>query len=175
MMNPTCIIHPNPHYSAVAKKVIRPATIRQRFGAVHHSYQKELIEKKGMQELSRLLIGMHIPADPDVIRHFQIEEGEISSGIYCDQCNTLSVTKRQRVWECTKCNSWSKKAHIQALIDFQLLIGPTITRKQCSSFLHLSSSISSKLLRSLNLNFLGEGKNRIYKLKLEDLQQKMKE
>ncbi|MBS4204485.1 nuclease-related domain-containing protein [Lederbergia citrea] len=174
MTNPSSIIKPNPQYSAVAKNVIRPAAIRQRFGDVNNSYQKELIEKKEMQKLSRLLIGMHTPSDPDILKQFQIGKGEILTGIYCDQCNNLSMTKRQRVWDCTICSYTSKNAHIQALIDYRLLIGPTISCKQCSSFFQISSSISSKLLRSLNLNFFGEGKNRAYKLELEDLQKLIK-
>ncbi|MEK3888476.1 nuclease-related domain-containing protein [Bacillus sp. FSL K6-3431] len=171
MTNSSSIIKPNPDYRAVAQKVIRPAAIRQRVSGFYSGHEKELIENKELQKFSRQLIKSHIPSDPDIVGQFQIDKDEIMNGISCEKCCCLTVKKRQRNWKCAKCGHLSKNAHIQALIDYRLLIGSTITNSQCKNFLQLSSvSITSKLLRSLNLPGSGENKNRSYILSLSELQ-----
>lgn len=171
MTNSSSIIKPNPQYRAVAQKVIRPNAIRQRVDSFSNSYPKDLISKKELQKLSRVLLKHHTVGDPDIMGYFSINKNEILTGSYCDTCNQCSIIRVQRQWKCSRCGIINKKAHIHALIDYCLLMGSTITNKQCRNFLQLSSSsIASKLLRSLNLPFTGEYKNRVYHLALKDLQ-----
>jgi hypothetical protein len=68
-------------------------------------------------------------------------------------------------WICIHCDHKSKEAHILSLIDYILLISPTITNKQARFFLLVEShSITKKLLTSLNLQCSGSNRNREYDL-----------
>lgn len=171
MANTTSIILPNPQYRAVAEKVIRPPAIRKRVQMFDGKHEREILDKKQFKKLSKLLLKMDSPAESDVVANFQIGEDEILPGGFCDDCQSLSIVRLKRQWRCTKCGKVDRKAHIHALIDYCLLVGPTISPLQLRNFLRLdSSSIASKLLRSLNLPFSGDYKNRVYHLSLEELQ-----
>lgn len=171
MTNSHSIIKPNPDYRAVAQKVIRPPVIRPRVSRFYSEYQKDIIEKKELQKLSRQLIKMHTPSDPHIIEQFQIEKNEILPGVFCEECEQRTIIRLQRRWRCTQCGKVDDIRFIHALVDYCLLMGPSITNQQCRSFLQLtSSSISSKLLRSLHLPYTGEYKNRAYHLSIKELQ-----
>ena len=152
MTNTSSIIKPNPDYPDVAKKVIRPAAIRHRMEYFYNKPQKDLLDNKGLQKLSRHLLKLDTPANPDIMKKFQINEADILPGMYCERCGGLSVVKHKEKWLCPKCGHTDKDAHIRALIDYYLLKGPFITNRQCREFLRLPTmSVTSKLLASLNL------------------------
>ncbi|MBS4199944.1 NERD domain-containing protein [Bacillus sp. FJAT-49732] len=172
--NSSSKIEINPDYRLAFEKVIRTPAILQK--TLHYSRKnnKEIFDKKDMQKLSRILLKLHTPAFPNVLEQFQITDDEILSGIYCESCQSLTIVKSYRKWLCTNCGQENNTAFIHALIDFYLLKGKTITNQQCKDFLQLSSSsISSKLLRTLNLSFIGTYRNRAYNLSLSDLQRKL--
>ncbi|WP_408007220.1 hypothetical protein ACJROX_21355 [Pseudalkalibacillus sp. A8] len=70
-------------------------------------------------------------------------------------------------WICPICRATSKNAHFQALHDYALLINPTITNKELRKFLHIDSeAVANYILKSLNLDYRGNTKERIYYLDL---------
>ncbi|MBS4216873.1 NERD domain-containing protein [Bacillus sp. FJAT-49711] len=172
--NPSSKIEINSNYRTAFEKVIRNPAILQKtehFSGKHH---KEIFDKKELQKLSRILHKLHTPALPNVLEQFNITKDEILQGIYCEGCQSLTTARLQRKWQCTKCGIENTDAYIHALIDYFLLNGKKITNQQCRDFLQLpSNSISSKLLRSLNLSFEGNYRNRVYFLSLNDLQKRL--
>lgn len=174
MTNSNAIIKPNPDYPAVAKKVIRPPVIRPKVSQFFNESKRDIFDKKELKKLSRQLIKMHTPSDPDIIGKFQIDRDDILPGVFCEECEQLSIIRLQRRWRCMQCGKIDEISYIRALIDYYLLKGSTITNKQCRTFLQLNSiSIASKLLRSLHLPLQGEYKNREYYLSIKELQNRL--
>ncbi|MFK4998484.1 nuclease-related domain-containing protein [Bacillus sp. N9] len=167
--NQNSTIIPNPQYRAIAEKVIRPLVIRKRAAILLERNRQDLIDKKQLNKLTRILLKSHTPDDPDILEKFQINKEDLITGIQCENCNIFTVQKYRQAWICTNCNGISKTAHLQALLEYCLLIGSTISRKQCSEFLHLTPSVSSKLLRSLHLQTSGKFKTQTYELSISDL------
>lgn len=63
------------------------------------------------------------------------------------------------------CNRENSNAHIQAIKDYELLIGPTISNAELRKFLKIKSShVAKRLLQSLNLPTTGTKKGTQYNL-----------
>lgn len=93
-----------------------------------------------------------------------IKPEDMRSGIHCENCNFYGMVKRKSGWTCPSCGHFDKFAHEKAIRDWFMLIGDTITNKQCRTFLHIQSSeIAHRLLQSMNLSQSGTSRNRKYK------------
>lgn len=104
-------------------------------------------------------------SNPDILEKFDIKPSELVKGVCCPKCKSLPMIRKNKVWACNSCSFCSKYAHIDSLKDYVLLIGQTITNQQLRSFLCLSSrSISTNLLKSMNLKHSGNTKGRVYEL-----------
>lgn len=172
--NSKSIIKPNPNYPIAAKKVIRAAALRSKIDWMNNKYQQNILEKKEMQKLARILIKLHTPSIPDFMRIYQISRDEIMLGIYCEDCASLSITRIKRSWICSRCRRKKKNVHIGALIDYALLVNSTITNKKFREFIGIPSvHMASKMLSSLNLPSKGERRHRTYELPVEQLQKRV--
>lgn len=128
-------------------------------------YQRHAFSKQEMNRLGRELLKQHTPEQFDILKHLNIHPREILPGVHCPQCNHLSIDRQYRKWKCPQCMLVSKTAFIEALKEYCLLFGPSITNKQCKYFLNLSSrTLVTNLLTSLNLPYSGENRGRIYYL-----------
>lgn len=176
MTNSSSMIKFNPLYRKAPEKVIRSAALRSKFEAFDKKHQQNILDKKQLQKFSRLLLNLHTPADPDIVKQFQIREEDILPGVYCTRCMRLTLVRIRGGWWCPHCGCKCKKAHVQALLDYCLLVSNSITVGQFKQFLMLDSrSVASKLLRTLNLPSAGNNRDRTYELSVIDLQQRMEE
>lgn len=125
-------------------------------------HQKEVLSLKDVKKLTKLLIKSHEPEEATISK-YGISPSEIIPGILCPACSKFHMERVSRSWYCPHCGTTSSNAHEQALLDYFLLIGPTITNKQLRSFLQLPSrSIATNLLSSMKLQYSGSTKNRVY-------------
>ena len=119
--------------------------------------------------MNRLLLKHHTEADFPILEQYNIMKDEILRGVICPHCGKLPIMKVHGNWYCSYCKSKSKEAHIQALKDYQLLFGSTITNSQLRDFLKITSSTAAtRLLQSMNLISTGSNKNRVYTLSFDD-------
>ncbi|MFS0645252.1 nuclease-related domain-containing protein [Siminovitchia sp. 179-K 8D1 HS] len=169
--NPSSIIKFDSRYEHIAgQKIIRPSAIRQKSELFWKNNQKPLISNADLQNITRLLLKLDTPLKPDILREYQVKKSDIHSGVYCDHCNCLSMVRAFGTWKCRKCGRADKMAHVQALIDYYLLVGDTITNRQFRNFLQFDSvSAATRLLGSLGFPFNGTFRNRKYELSLEKL------
>lgn len=169
------ILKIDPQYVAIAKpKIIRPQQIRQKTFNFANKYSQQLLNDRTFNEIATLLLELHTPEDPDILNEFKISKSDIIPGVYCNHCDAFTVEKVYRSWLCKQCGKRSNDGHIRALIDYYLLIGPTITNSQCRYFLKLgNTSVAYTFLRSLNLPTDGGRKHRTYKLSLDALLNKL--
>ena len=89
----------------------------------------------------------------------------LKNGVFCPECFYHSMKRKNGVWACYNCSFKSKDAHLAALIEYALLIKPTITNQELRRFLQIPSpSTANKLIASMNLSYTGETKGRVYNL-----------
>jgi len=66
-------------------------------------------------------------------------------------------------WGCPLCGSVDANAHVQALLDYFMLIDFRISNKECRRFLHLNNVQKAKrILGQLGIPFEGEKRGRFY-------------
>ena len=170
--HPTTIIKATPNHKEISNLVIHAAKIPEKFISFKNRFKHAVLTNKDMKKLSRYLMKEHVELDPDILTRFQISPSEIIRGVLCSNCHGVLLEKKRERWCCPKCNISKKNAHLEALLDYRLIIGDTITNKQCRAFLCISSiSIVAKMLSSLNLKSTGSYKDRVYKLDVEVLRE----
>ncbi|WP_416828474.1 nuclease-related domain-containing protein [Ectobacillus polymachus] len=163
--NPQTIIRTSSKYRNLSQKLIHrdvlPVTIKQ----MEQKIQEPTLSERELKKVVRLLKKHHTEADTSILDRYQISPNELIIGVFCPSCQFNPLTKIHGAWFCPGCkNSW-KEAHVNALTDYKLLIGSTITNRQARQFLQLPSSATTKrLLLSMNLSFTGDNKSRIYEL-----------
>ncbi|RJS60416.1 nuclease-related domain-containing protein [Bacillus sp. PK3_68] len=151
--------------SAPANKVIRPDMIFDTMQKLYNLYPDRVKNVKELQKLSILLLESNTECNQDVLKLYNIDQLDILPGVYCDYCKALSMIRSRGGWVCRICGQLSRQAHIQALIDYYLLLGETITNQQFRRFLSFSSiSVATKLLAELKLEHKGVWKSRAYYL-----------
>ncbi len=168
--NPSTLIRTNPHYENIYRIVTHAANLPTKVSTINSNFQNELWTKKDLCKMLRLVQKEHTEADYDILNRFQIASSVLLTGILCLDCHDAVLMRKRERWLCPRCGKSFKNAHIQALMDYRLLIGPTITNEQLRSFLGISSvNKASKLLVSLNLHSSGAKRNRVYHLSLDEL------
>lgn len=123
---------------------------------------------------NQLVVG-HREYDPfPICEKYKIEIHEIKTGVRCGQCGLHGMISSARGWNCKSCAHCSRDAHKQAILDYFMIFGNSMTNKQCREFLHLSSGDkTTRLIKQMNLPFQGENKGRKYSLSLKELEKQL--
>ncbi|MEH7345005.1 nuclease-related domain-containing protein [Bacillus sp. JJ1532] len=161
--SPSTTIQTNPQYSHLLRNVIHSAALPFKVEEIEKKHKSNLLTKKELNAISRLLLKKHVPFNQDILAKFQIGKEEIVTGVYCNSCLLFSMRREWGTWKCTRCNKADPAAHLQALEDYALLFGPTITNLELRTFLGIESeSVARKILTSTCPESFGEKKNRGY-------------
>lgn len=154
-----------PEKANISKFVTHSANLLAKFHAYQKHYSKELVSKKEIKKLSRLLLKNHNQTDQDLFNKFNISADDLIKGVACPGCSKLSMVRVRRKWFCPNCGNYCSKAHIEALKDYTLLISPTISIHECCNFLQIPSRHTVKhILNGMNLKNSQKGKHKIYHL-----------
>jgi Nuclease-related domain len=165
MTNPKAITEFSPAYKEARMKVIKSSGLVAKFEELSNKHRKEIILPRDSKKISKNLIKIHTPDNPDVCSKCKINPNHLLTGVFCPSCETEFLQRRRRTWYCASCKNNYNKAHEVALVDYALLISNNISNKSCKEFLNLTSTSQSyHLLQSLNLPFTGNRKSRIYHL-----------
>jgi ribosomal protein S27AE len=167
--DPSTILKTAPPHKRIPPMVIRAAHLPHKIEAFEKMYREEKITRKEMNKISRLFLKQHTPLNSDVLSAFHLSKDDILTGVHCPNCYTLPILKHphRNRWTCPKCHTIHPDAHIAALRDYALLLGTTITNRECRRFLHLTSVPSAaKLLAAINLEYTGTFRDRKYVLPL---------
>lgn len=164
--NPKTLVETAPSHKDAINKVIKSGDLQRKFSELKRKHTKEVVSKKAIKKVSRILTKLHTPYNPDVCGLFKIDKNELIHGVLCLECEQVILERTQRSWYCTNCNQFFKKAHIHALKDYALLISTEITNREFKDFLNLpTSSQAFHLLQPLQLPYSGSTKSRKYDLK----------
>ncbi|KLT16161.1 hypothetical protein AA980_19565 [Neobacillus vireti] len=129
-------------------------------------YSDPILTSKDLRKLSRLLVKMNKVPTNYILNKYEINKTDLVTGVFDPACNHGPLIRKKQKWYCTKCGEYSNDAHLQALMDYFLLIDTKITNQQFREFVHLKSHDTAKrLLLSANLSYSGATKGRFYFLK----------
>ncbi|MGM0839027.1 MAG: nuclease-related domain-containing protein [Bacillota bacterium] len=162
--NPQTIIRADSRVNA-SRSVIHSHNLLTRIEELERNHAEPILTEKELSKLSRLLLKKHCEEEINILERYNITHEEILTGVQCPSCKEISMIRTRGGWVCTRCRNKSKNAHLAALEDYLLIIGPRITHKQFKEFLGLhSDSITSKLISSLELHHCGSMYQRTYTL-----------
>lgn len=126
-------------------------------------YSKPLLTAKDLKKLCRLLVKKNTLPTSYVLNKYGIQRSDLLTGVHCPSFSNHSLIRKNQNWYCPSCDIFSKDAHINALKDYFLLFGPTITNKQFREFAHIKSrDVAKRILLSCNLQSLGKYRARHY-------------
>jgi hypothetical protein len=146
----------------VSQRIFKSPGIFYKITPYLEKYHKEMLSDQDIKKIVKLLLKKHTPYLPD-LKALNLSYGEFRTGVECPACNTLGMERVHGVWGCKKCGRLSKDAHINALKDYYLIYGPSITNRQFRDFLDISSIHQAKrLLLSMDLDSSGSKKGRVY-------------
>ncbi|MBH0230846.1 nuclease-related domain-containing protein [Halobacillus yeomjeoni] len=160
--HPHCVIHSD------HPEVIRTYNLPENIEIIERLHEERT--HQDIHELSQALLDHHQSFSYDYAAHFQIGERDVMTGVHCQDCGTLGMTRLYGGWYCGKCKNKSKNAHIHSLRDYALLLGKKITNAQARRYLQLSSpSTTKRILQSSVSRRVGMRKSSVYELDLDSL------
>jgi hypothetical protein len=126
-------------------------------------YVQPLLTMKDLRKFCRLLLKLNTLPTNYLLKKYDIQRPDLLPGVYCPTCPNHSLIRKNQHWYCPLCQTISRDAHINALKDYFLLFGSTITNKQFREFAHLKSHDTAKrILQSCNLKYSGNNRFRYY-------------
>lgn len=161
--NSQAIIRNPGNNQEVKVRVCKTPAVAYKIQSFNDRYPNEVLTIKEIRKITKLLLKSHAEYIPD-ISSMNLPEDQVRKGVQCPDCGHIGMNKiHGSNWVCKKCGHLSKDAHIDGLRDFFIIYGPTITSRQFSDFLNISSIHQSKrLLSALELDSTGSTKGRIY-------------
>ncbi|MEO4054097.1 nuclease-related domain-containing protein [Solibacillus sp. CAU 1738] len=99
--------------------------------------------------------------------YYKIDVRDILCGPECPSCHTIPMKRVRYTWKCNQCGITNQSAHIQALIDYRMLISETITVREAKEYLGLRNRYEAiRMLNKHSLEKIGMNRSTKYKLKL---------
>ncbi|MEK3889161.1 nuclease-related domain-containing protein [Bacillus sp. FSL K6-3431] len=122
------------------------------------------LEKDKLNWLTTEILNNHQRYIPSPLCEvYNIQKREIRTGVRCESCGVLGMTKSKKGWYCINCSKISKDAHQQAIKEWFLLFGDKMTNKDCREFLYIEKmQTTTRILQSMNLKNDGTFQNRTY-------------
>lgn len=127
-----------------------------------------VIDTKMLTYIADELLKGHSDYNPyPMCESFRIHPDDIRSGVICEKCGVIGMTKIYRGWGCRTCQHVSKTAHRQAIMDWFMLKSDTLTNHDCREFLHIPNNYTAaRLLAELPLEPGGVNRGRYYRFPL---------
>ncbi|MGG4265214.1 NERD domain-containing protein [Peribacillus simplex] len=163
--NSNTIIRATPGFTPIFKKITGKETLISKIHTIEEKYPSAQLTQRQSNKLSNTLLQKNTPYNPDILEWYQIDEKDLLNSVQCPDCSALHMRYHWGKWSCGQCYYTSKDAHIQTLRDYALLIEPEITNQQARLLLQIDSiDIMQRMLSALELPYLGQYKNRVYRL-----------
>lgn len=122
--------------------------------------------KQSVNDITRTILSHIRDRKPfPLCEYYNIEVGDLQKGIYCENCGQFGMQKLKKGWHCKECQHVSTHAHMRALRDYYMLVGDTITNRDCRYFLHIDSpDVAKRILQKSCVKRSGSGKYTQYNL-----------
>ena len=105
---------------------------------------------------------------------YHINSLELKTGVFCTNCQQLSMERIRKSWNCVLCSHRDSQAHRLAIQEYFSLVGHQLENQHLRWFCKIDSvHTASRLLVESGLPFTGAKKNRKYSLEnLDDAAEK---
>jgi hypothetical protein len=164
--NQNAIVKAISNPSLIQEYVIRNPALTFKLENVIAKHQPIISGSHSSHEIFTLIINNHSPKNEDILKEYHINSMEINTGVACPGCEKLAMERELRGWKCPFCRHFSKDAHIQALVDYFLLIDTYITIREVCRFLHIDNvRTARRIIKNLSLEKTGSTSNTKYCLK----------
>ncbi|MFE8702250.1 nuclease-related domain-containing protein [Cytobacillus sp. FJAT-54145] len=161
--HPSTILKTDPRNIEVKKHVVHGQSLLERIEELGSKYKEDCLDVKQIRKLSKLLLKSHVDEDTDILKRYGILKDELIKGVQCPGCKRFAMVREKRKWLCQSCGKFDKLAHFEAIKDYFLLVGETITNQQFRDFVGIASvDMASKLLIRMKLPSSGTNKGRYY-------------
>ncbi|BCB02089.1 nuclease-related domain-containing protein [Bacillus sp. KH172YL63] len=143
------------------RNIIHAQNIIDKIKEVNNALSKEVLSDREVNRIKKLILKSHMENELDVELTYGITKTDIITGVRCEHCEHIPMTRVYASWRCGKCERFGKYAHHQAIRDYFLLINKNITNRELRDFLHLSSRTTAyKMLKEFKME--GERKAAFY-------------
>ncbi|MFC5601834.1 nuclease-related domain-containing protein [Sporosarcina koreensis] len=106
-----------------------------------------------------------------LIQNYNIQRAELVPGIRCEKCATHGMQTIHSGWGCKSCGHVDKLAHIQALLEYCMLVDFQFTNKDIRNFFRTDNKDRvSRILKHLEIPSIGEKRGVKYAVGLRDLE-----
>lgn len=143
---------------------IYPYELPEVLNTLGQKYTKPSATKRAIESMLHRMIRTHQEAPYNPVNYYKMKHADIITGVRCPSCGSMSMIRKKKKWHCPSCNHLDSNAHIAALTDYAILLGPFITTSECARFLHIDHHIAYRLLINMNVTTTGTYKNKKYHL-----------
>ncbi|KGX88270.1 NERD domain-containing protein [Pontibacillus litoralis] len=155
---------PSTHNDAY-NQVVRVENLLGKIEGILGRHQEKKLSNKQLTNIKKSLLDQHTDYCPTIMKMFHLKEDDLCKGIACPQCHHKSMYRKNGKWNCIKCDTTSKTAHVAGIKDYALLIGHSATNAALRDFLKIESRhLMLRILHGLHLPQTGAQKNRMYSL-----------
>ncbi len=162
---PTTTIEIENNFKLIADHVFHAHAVLDHLKKLNDKMSTDFLDKKTLRKIGKAIVKHDVPKKEDVLKKYLINRNELITGVCCEACGCYSIIRSQGQWYCSSCRTSSKTAHKQALEDYSLLIGNTITNAEARWFLRVSSrNVVNYLCKDMKLLVSGKSKSSKYNL-----------
>lgn len=159
------ILDTNAEDNSIYEIVIHAANLLERINDFHQIHKKKMFTIPQIKKMSTLLLNAHTPLYKNILQLYDIDQKEIIRGVQCPSCESYPMKYKNKAWYCAKCGCKSNSSFRKAILEYFLLIEPTISNQACRQFLLINSPKTSRtLLKSMDLKTTGSGRWIKYKM-----------
>lgn len=122
------------------------------------------IDLPDLADIANKITNAHREFDPfPLAKRFGIQPSELISGVRCYQCGRFGMHSIYNGSGCPNCGNVDPHAHVQAMLDYFMLISNRVSNKECRQFLRLECRQKVKrILMQLGVPCEGKNKGRFY-------------
>ncbi|WP_226680676.1 nuclease-related domain-containing protein [Sutcliffiella horikoshii] len=166
LTNPKVITKVLSSPSVVDRNVVKSPALSAKVNMLLKRHTSEPLDKKFIKKLIKQLLKDHTQDNSSPILQYGVLPSDIIKGVLCPCCSPHKIMKRiYGTWECLYCGGKYDDAHRAALVDYALLISPFITMRELKKYLGIENRLTIiRLLKNLNIEFVGGTKSRTYNL-----------
>jgi hypothetical protein len=162
LTNPNAIVKSLSNPQLIQEMVVKNNALSFRIEKLIGKHSTSGWSKKEMRKVINSLLKHNSPLEINPLDYYGISISELLTGVRCPKCSELAMERWNARWKCHHCKHTCKKAHINALNDFALLIRKIASIKELCDFLHIADPVRARrLLAPMNLST--RGKNRYLK------------
>ncbi|WP_432362450.1 nuclease-related domain-containing protein [Sporosarcina sp. UB5] len=106
-----------------------------------------------------------------LIKNYNLSLSELITGVRCEVCGTHGMHAIYNGWGCNQCGHSDKYAHIQAVVEYCMLVDFKLTNSEVRKFLRINSRDKVvRMLKKMGLSYSGEKRGAAYSVNLKDLE-----